>query len=110
MFQTCLLACGVPQSQVPWSRCLAGFALARLLSVVPVTPGGVGVIEWGVGAYLVASLDPAAAARVTTAVLLARALTYVLPIPLGAVAYAGWRLRRPAGASATRPDTEAAEP
>ena len=95
VFQTCLLACGVPQSQVPWSRCLAGFALARLLSAVPVTPGGVGVIELGLTAYLAVGLDPAGAARVTAAVLLARALTYVLPIPLGAVAYAGWRLRRP---------------
>ncbi|MEY9862633.1 uncharacterized membrane protein YbhN (UPF0104 family) [Catenulispora sp. GAS73] len=94
VFQTCLLACGVPQSQVPWSRCLAGFALARVLSAVPVTPGGVGVIELGLTAYLAVGLDPAGAARVTAAVLLARALTYVLPIPLGAVAYAGWRLRR----------------
>jgi len=94
VLQTCLLACGVPQSQVPWSRCLAGFALARVLSAVPVTPGGVGVIELGLTFYLAAGLDPTAAARVTAAILLARALTYVLPIPLGAVAYAGWRFRR----------------
>ena len=100
VFQTCLLACGVPQSQVPWSRCLAGFALARVLSAVPVTPGGVGVIEWGMTAFLAAGLDAAGSARVAAAVLLARALTYVLPIPLGAVAYAGWRLRRPAGQAA----------
>ncbi|NUR60250.1 MAG: hypothetical protein HOV87_16550 [Catenulispora sp.] len=99
VFQTCLLACGVPQSQVPWSRCLAGFALARVLSAIPVTPGGVGLIEWGMTAFLAAGLDPAGSARVAAAVLLARALTYVLPIPLGAVAYAGWRLRRPADAA-----------
>ncbi|GAA2025328.1 lysylphosphatidylglycerol synthase domain-containing protein [Catenulispora yoronensis] len=97
VFQTCLLACGVPQSQVPWSRCLAGFALARVLSAIPITPGGVGLIEWGMAVYLAAGLDNAASARVTAAVLLARALTYVLPIPLGAVAYAGWRFRRLVG-------------
>ena len=95
VFQTCLLACGVPQSQVPWSRCLAGFALARVLSAVPVTPGGVGVIEIGLTAYLAAGLAAPETARVTAAVLLARALTYVLPILLGPLAYAGWRLRRP---------------
>jgi uncharacterized protein (TIRG00374 family) len=93
VFQTCLLACGVSQSQVPWSRCLAGFALARVLSAIPVTPGGLGLIEWGLGGYLAAGLDSAGQARVVAAVLVARALTYVLPIPLGAVAYAGWRLR-----------------
>jgi uncharacterized membrane protein YbhN (UPF0104 family) len=85
----------VPQSQVPWSRCLAGFALARVLSAVPVTPVGVGIIEVGLAAYLSAGLDPGGVTRVTAAVLLARALTYVLPIVLGPVAYAGWRLRRP---------------
>ncbi|GAA1976516.1 lysylphosphatidylglycerol synthase domain-containing protein [Catenulispora subtropica] len=97
VFQTCLLACGVPQAQVPWSRCLAGFALARVLSAIPITPGGVGVVDWGLAGYLCAGLDAAGSARVLAAVLLARALTYVLPIPLGAVAYAGWRLRTGGG-------------
>jgi uncharacterized protein (TIRG00374 family) len=99
VIQTCLLACGVSQAQVPWNRCLAGYALARVLSAVPVTPGGVGFIEVGLVAYLGAGLGAAGAARVTAAVLLARALTYVLPIPLGAVAYAGWRWRRPSKAA-----------
>ncbi|MBS2549553.1 UPF0104 family protein [Catenulispora sp. NL8] len=94
VFQTSLLACGVPQSEVPWSRCLAGYALARVLAVLPVTPGGVGVIEWGLAGYLAGGLDTAGKAKVTAAVFLARGLTYALPIVLGALAYAGWRLRR----------------
>ncbi|MEZ0115729.1 uncharacterized protein (TIRG00374 family) [Catenulispora sp. EB89] len=94
VLQACLLACGVPQSQVSWARCFAGFALARLISTVPITPGGLGVIELGLTTYLAASLDPVSAARVTTAILLTRAVTFALPIPLGAVTYAGWHLKQ----------------
>jgi uncharacterized protein (TIRG00374 family) len=94
VLQSCLLACGVPQSEVSWSRCFAGFALARMISTVPITPGGLGVIELGLTTYLAAGLGPASAARVTAAVLLTRALTFALPIPLGAVTYAGWHFGR----------------
>jgi putative heme transporter len=94
VLQSCLLACGVSQAEVSWSRCFAGFALARLISTIPITPGGLGVIELGLTTYLASGLDPAAAARVTTAVLLTRAVTFALPIPLGAVTYAGWHFKQ----------------
>jgi uncharacterized membrane protein YbhN (UPF0104 family) len=34
---------GVSQRQVGWIEALAGFALVRLLSAFPITPGGLGV-------------------------------------------------------------------
>lgn len=88
---TCLWASGVTQTQVSWQTALAGFAFARLLSVLPLTPGGVGVVELGLTGFLSIGLDGPAVARVTAAVLLFRAVTYVLPIPLGAAAYLTWR-------------------
>ncbi|MGE5289145.1 MAG: lysylphosphatidylglycerol synthase domain-containing protein [Micromonosporaceae bacterium] len=90
----CLRASGLGQGQVAWQASLAAFAFARLLSVLPITPGGVGVVEVGLTAPLVAGLGPAAAARVAAAVLLFRAVTYLLPLPLGAAAYLGWRVAR----------------
>ena len=36
---------GVPESQVSWAEILAVFAFARLLTAIPLTPGGVGVVE-----------------------------------------------------------------
>jgi uncharacterized protein (TIRG00374 family) len=92
VLQTSLWACGVPASQVSWERCLVGFALARLISTVPITPGGLGVIELGLVAYLASGLGADATARVTAAVLLTRAMTYVLPIPLGGATYLGWHV------------------
>jgi uncharacterized protein (TIRG00374 family) len=90
----CLRASGLSQGQVPWQASLAAFAFARLLSVLPITPGGVGVVEVGLTAPLVAGLGPAEAARVAAAVLVFRAVTYLLPLPLGAAAYLWWRCAR----------------
>ncbi|MFP3961353.1 YbhN family protein [Actinomadura fulvescens] len=88
---TCLYASGVTQAQVPWPTALAAFAFARLLSALPITPGGVGVIELSLTGYLAIGLDGPTITKVTAAVLLFRAITYLLPIPLGAAAYLTWR-------------------
>jgi putative heme transporter len=95
---------GVADSQVSWVEALAAFALVRLLSAVPITPGGLGVVELGLAAALV--LAGGDKAQVVAAVLVFRVLTFLLPIPLGAVAYWLWRRaegRRaaPTGASVT---------
>ncbi|HUZ36936.1 MAG TPA: lysylphosphatidylglycerol synthase domain-containing protein [Streptosporangiaceae bacterium] len=87
----CLRASGLTQGQVSWQASLAAFAFVRLLSVLPLTPGGVGVVEVGLTGPLAAGLPAADAAKVAAAVLLFRAVTYLLPIPLGAAAYLGWR-------------------
>ena len=86
----------------------AYFVVTLLSSFVPV-PGGVGVVEAGLTAALVSAGVPTTSAL--GAVLVYRLLTYVAPIVVGAVLYAGWRLRpavvvSTASASPARPTAE----
>ena len=87
----CLRGVGLSQAQVSWQTSLAAFAFVRLLTVLPVTPGGLGITELGLIATLVAAAGHQASAQVTAAVLLYRAVTYLPPIPLGAIACLTWR-------------------
>jgi putative heme transporter len=80
---------GVAESEVSWAEALAAFALVRLLSAFPITPGGLGVVELGLAAALV--LAGGEEAQVVAAVLVFRVLTFVLPIPIGAATYWWWR-------------------
>jgi uncharacterized membrane protein YbhN (UPF0104 family) len=88
----CLRGTGLSQAQVPWQTSLAAFAFIRLLTALPLTPGGLGVTELGLVGILVTSAGTAASVQVTAAVLLYRAVTYLPPIPLGALACLTWRL------------------
>jgi putative heme transporter len=87
----CLRGTGLSQAQVPWQTSLAAFAFVRLLTALPITPGGLGITELGLVGILAASAGPRASTQVTAAVLLYRALTYLPPIPLGAAAWLIWR-------------------
>jgi uncharacterized membrane protein YbhN (UPF0104 family) len=80
---------GVSGSEVSWVEALAAFALVRLLSAFPVTPGGLGVVELGLAGALV--LAGGQEAEVVAAVLVFRVLTFVLPIPIGGVTWWLWR-------------------
>lgn len=107
-----LRAMGVSEDTVGWAEVLAVFAFARLLTAIPLTPGGVGVIELA----LIAGLTSAGGedAEVVAAVLLFRLLTYVLPIVFGACTYVYWRRNRswrdsaPPLAVSIAPSTDAA--
>jgi hypothetical protein len=50
----CLRGIGLSQAQVPWQTSLAAFAFVRLLTVLPITPGGLGITELGLIATLAA--------------------------------------------------------
>jgi uncharacterized membrane protein YbhN (UPF0104 family) len=86
---------GVSESEVSAVQVFAVFSFIRLLSAVPVTPGGVGIVELGyVGALILAAKGNYGGvskdlfeAQVTAAVLVFRALTYGIQIPLGAICY-----------------------
>jgi len=83
---------GVTAAEVGWIEALAVFAFARLLTAIPFTPGGLGIIELALITGLSAAGGPRA--LVAAAVLVFRALTYVLPIPIGVATYVFWQRNR----------------
>jgi putative heme transporter len=92
LFLVLLLAlryAGVTSDQASWSQVLAVFAFGRLASAIPFTPGGLGVVEAAYIQGLV--LVGGAHAQVVAAVLVFRALTYGIQIPLGAITYVIWQ-------------------
>lgn len=91
---TALRVVGVGQDTVSWIAVLAAFAFVRLISALPITPGGVGVVELGYVAALTIDLESSQRAAVVAGVLMFRFLTYFLPIPLGVLAYLYWRANR----------------
>jgi uncharacterized protein (TIRG00374 family) len=82
---------GVSEADVSTAQALAVFAFGRLISALPITPGGLGVIELGYIGGLRATAGEDLAAAVVAAVLLFRLLTYVIQIPIGGVTYLLWR-------------------
>jgi uncharacterized protein (TIRG00374 family) len=82
---------GVSEDEVGWIQVLAGFAFVRLISALPITPGGLGVVELGLTAALALGVDDALDAQIVAAVLLFRFISFVMPIPIGAGCYLFWR-------------------
>jgi len=78
-----LRVCGASADQLSWQEILVAWSLTRLLLLIPITPGGIGVVELGMTGLLVAFGGDNAA--VVAGVLLERALTFLPPIVLGAV-------------------------
>lgn len=91
MLLTALRHMGVSAESVTGPEALAAFAIVRLVTVVPITPGGLGVVEVGYTTALV--LAGGKEELVVAAVLIYRALSYLLQVPLGIIAYAVWRGR-----------------
>jgi uncharacterized protein (TIRG00374 family) len=72
------------------SMVLLAYVLSLALALVPVTPGGLGFVEAGLTTILVLAGADADASVLAT--LLYRLMSFWLPIPVGALAWAGWRL------------------
>ncbi|HEU5035451.1 MAG TPA: glycosyltransferase [Nocardioides sp.] len=88
----------------PWPEVLAAFAVERALTIVPVTPGGVGIADLGlVGVLLTLGGDPVS---VAAAAVLYRVFVFAVEIPVGSGALGAWLLgqrisvRRTAGTAA----------
>jgi uncharacterized protein (TIRG00374 family) len=84
-----LRAVGVSSADVTFAQAFAGWALIRIITTIPITPGGIGVVELGLTGALVSfgGNEP----EVVAAVLLYRVLTYVPPIAIGGVCLLVWR-------------------
>lgn len=92
---------GVSNSEVSWAEVLAVFSSGRLITALPITPGGVGFIEviYILGITAIAKPHasvpyPVLRAQVAAAVLVFRALTFGIQIPLGGFTYVIWRTRK----------------
>ena len=85
---------GVANDEVAWQEAFASFAFIRLLSAVPLTPGGLGVVELGLTAALGTGLPDDTKNQIAAAVLVFRTLTWFAPIPLGIASWAFWRGNR----------------
>ncbi|MEX0851320.1 MAG: lysylphosphatidylglycerol synthase transmembrane domain-containing protein [Gaiellaceae bacterium] len=88
----CLRAVGVSQAEVSWIEAFAAWSLIRILGALPLTPGGVGIVELGLSGALVAfgASNPDAVA----ATLLYRSLTVLPTLALGLLAAVTWRSHR----------------
>ena len=83
---------------------LVAYGLANILAVIPITPGGLGVVEVTVTATLAGFGVPARVAAVS--VLAWRLVNFWLPIPVGGLSYLSLRF----GPSARRPGAPGAVP
>jgi putative heme transporter len=98
-----LLTVGAP---VPWKGILISYAAAQALVELPITPGGLGLVEGGLVEVLISFHDPASLA--TAGTLVYRAVSYWLLLLVGwsAALYLTLRNRRATRAAttaATRP-------
>jgi uncharacterized protein (TIRG00374 family) len=84
----CARAVGI---ELSWIEVFAVYTAGELLTTIPLTPSGLGVVEAGSADLLVrfGATNEAALA----AVLLYRAFTYLFEIPLGAVGWLTWATR-----------------
>ena len=89
VFLVSLRVVGVSANEVSGAEAFAAWSLVRLLGSLPITPGGLGVVEVGLVAALVGF--GGANAEVVAAVLIYRFLTIVPTLILGLLAGATWR-------------------
>jgi uncharacterized membrane protein YbhN (UPF0104 family) len=88
-----LRAVGIPSTTIPLSEAFLAWALGRVISSLPLTPGGIGVVELGMIGTLVGFGAPNA--HVVAAVLLFRGLVVLPSLIVGAVGLPALRLLAP---------------
>jgi uncharacterized protein (TIRG00374 family) len=100
---------GIHASTVGFAELFATWVFARLLQLIPITPGGLGFVQLGLTGLLTAFGAPNDQAVAAT--LVYTALTWFPPIPVGATSYWIWRAHHPLwrrAAIQTVPGNEAA--
>jgi uncharacterized membrane protein YbhN (UPF0104 family) len=88
----------VPGAEVSAIEAFAAWSIVRVLGSLPITPGGLGIVELGLTSLLVGF--GGGQAEVVAAVLVYRFLTMVPTLVLGLAAAATWRRHNPNAAPA----------
>jgi uncharacterized membrane protein YbhN (UPF0104 family) len=95
LFAVSLRAVGVSGEDVSLPWVVLAFALGRLLVMIPVSPGGLGLVDLGFIGLLTLGWGPGANADLLSAgVLLYRGLSYLPPIVVGLGSWVFWRANR----------------
>ena len=100
-FSALLLALYASGARVSPLLVLLAYAVAQILMIIPITPGGLGFVELGLVGFL--GLAGVEAGPAILATLAYRLVSYWLPLPVSAAAYAwfGRRYGRAAAAAAS---------
>jgi uncharacterized protein (TIRG00374 family) len=94
----CLRVFGVSAAEVDLIEAFAAWSLVRLLGSIPITPGGLGIVEVGLTTALVGFGGQNA--EVVAAVLVYRFLSIVPTLVLGLLSGATWKRHHPGAVEA----------
>jgi len=87
-------AVGVPADVLPFLLILTAYAVARVLAAVPITPGGLGIVEVAYLSILTPAVPAEYRAAIAAGVLLYRALIWFPPVMLGIPSLIFWRVNK----------------
>jgi uncharacterized membrane protein YbhN (UPF0104 family) len=85
---------GIGSQQLDGVTLFAAFALVQLVTTIPVTPSGLGVAEAAYVVLLTADRSVELAGPVAAAALIYRVFSWLVIVPLGALAWSWWRWGR----------------
>jgi uncharacterized protein (TIRG00374 family) len=100
LFAASVYAVGVTPDVIPIPWVVLAFTLGRFIVMIPVSPGGLGLVDLGwiglltLGWQTANPSVPVDASLISAGVLLFRALSLLPPIPIGVVAGLFWRFNK----------------
>ena len=100
----CIRSVGITTSQVSFLEAMLSIGIARLVGVIPLTPGGLGTIDAAFIGMLTAMGANSSVAL--AADMMWRATTYFPPIFIGILTYALWKRGMAKGKYAAAPDAK----
>lgn len=100
LFTASIYAVGVSRDQIPIPWVVLAFALGRFIVMIPVSPGGLGLVDLGWIGLLTLGWQttnpdvPVDTDLIAAGVLLFRALSLIPPIPIGLGSWVFWRTNK----------------
>ncbi len=97
LFTVSVYSVGISTDEISIPWVVLSFSLGRFLVMLPVSPGGLGLVDLGwIGlltlGWQATTSQPVDAAAIAAGTLLFRALSFLPPIPVGMVSWIFWRL------------------
>ena len=97
LFTVSIYAVGITTDQISIPWVVLAFSLGRFLVMLPVSPGGLGLVDLGwIGlltlGWQATTGEPVDADAIAAGTLLFRALSFLPPIPIGMASWIFWRL------------------